>query len=134
MATDRDISTAGIADGLRKLRGRWRMLCVSAFALWVAGSSALALCVALAVGSALPRSIGPLLLLAWLSASAYGAVRVWSRTLGTRPGLDGVAARVEDTRPRARRALRPQPRHDTSDACGQPWCLPCGWPSSQPHV
>ena len=105
MATDRNMSAAGIADALRKLRGTWRMLRVSAFVLWVVGSSALALCVALAVGSALPRSVGPLLLLAWLCATAYGAARVWSRTLGTRPGLDGVAARVEDTRPQARRAL-----------------------------
>jgi hypothetical protein len=105
LAINGTMPAADIADGLRKLRSRWRGLCVAAFTLWVAGSAALALCVALAVGSALPPSLGPLLLLAWLAATAYAVARVWSRTLGTRPNLDGVAARVEDTRPQARQAL-----------------------------
>jgi hypothetical protein len=94
-----------IAGDLRRLRGRWRALCVAGFALWVAGASFLALCAGLLLGHVIPRALGPLLLLGWIGAVAYVVRRVWPRTIGSRPDLHDVAGRVEDLRPDARRVL-----------------------------
>lgn len=105
MATDESTVTTDVGQGLRPLLKRWRALTALTFAFSVIGYSTAAAAVALVAGGLLPRAFGPLLAILWAAATVYVIVRVWPRTLGARLDLDDVAARVEDTKPSARRVL-----------------------------